>query len=300
MAPVSDRENVGNYLGYLLRRARLRVAHLVALLQDAGTDGSDVALSREYAILLVLSESGGLSQHRLSEQLDVNRSVMVKVIDDLEAREEVVRARDAGDRRSYALSLGPAAPERLADMRRHFDALSRDFTAPLGGRERSRLVALLAELVAPSVREPLPAELLTSPIWLVITAHSRMESFGDEVLAPFGLSMRTYIALAVCSGGAETQTELASHMMIGPAATVDLVDDLERRGAVRRMRSTTDRRSYRIEPTPEGTTLAAAARAAIREAAPRFTDAFGPRAETKVTELIDLLVRLDSEVMEHH
>ena len=69
-----------DYTGYLLRTAFLRAADLAA--RDSDSD----AHPRDAAVLATLQAVGPLSQQQLAKGLDVNRTVMVKLIDGLEAR----------------------------------------------------------------------------------------------------------------------------------------------------------------------------------------------------------------------
>ena len=67
-------------------------------------------------MLSTLEAVGPCSQQQLVEALHVNRSMMVKLIDGLEARGLVERRRNPDDRRSYALyptAAGRAALEAM-------------------------------------------------------------------------------------------------------------------------------------------------------------------------------------------
>ena len=54
-------------------------------------------------MLATLQAVGPLSQQQLAKGLNVNRTVMVKLIDGLEARGLVERVRNPDDRRAYLL-----------------------------------------------------------------------------------------------------------------------------------------------------------------------------------------------------
>jgi len=53
---------------------------------------------------------GPISRHELGEQLGIDRTTMVELIDDLEGQGVVVRRRNAADRRSYSIQLTPQGP----------------------------------------------------------------------------------------------------------------------------------------------------------------------------------------------
>jgi DNA-binding MarR family transcriptional regulator len=284
-----NRNEVASYLGYLLRRARIAAAQLGTDSDPPESLDAEGGRLRCLAILLVIIQHGPVSQQWLAKYLKINRSVMVKLIDVLERRGDVVRARNAADRRSYALGVTASGRAHAKTLSASVRRLSRELATALSAAELRRLVGLLSELVGPRFSPELPRALLDSPIWLITTAHEHMEAFGDERLEPLGLSVRTYVSLAVLSGMARSQTELATHMLIGPAATVDLVDELERRGAARRVRNLTDRRSYSLEVTTEGQRLQVLGREVIAGSTAEFTKNLDRESNE---ELVALLGRL--------
>ena len=92
--------------------------------------------------------AGPISQHELGEQLGIDRTTMVELIDDLEARGVVVRQRNSADRRSYSIQLtakGRTVQKRAAKA---FDAAADEFFAPLKGGERHILADMMRRLIA--------------------------------------------------------------------------------------------------------------------------------------------------------
>jgi DNA-binding MarR family transcriptional regulator len=90
---------------------------------------------------------GPISQHELGEQLGIDRTTMVEVIDDLEARGVVVRQRNSADRRSYSIQLtakGRTVQKRAAKA---FDAAADEFFGPLKARERHILADMMRRLI---------------------------------------------------------------------------------------------------------------------------------------------------------
>ncbi len=295
---MEDRTHFASYLGYLLRRASLHAGQVCEEDQSLAAgqvppdlwSGHDSGYLRDLAMLLVLDRTGPMSQQALAKRLTINRSVMVKLIDALEAEGHVVRARNAADRRSYALEVTPAGREHMSALFEVAREVSRRMCEELSQRETKRFTKLMRALVAPSLpKGAVPEELLALPVWLIVTAQEQMGELGDACLAPLGLTVRTYVALAVLSGTSLTQAELAAHMMIGPAATVDLVDELERRAAVLRTRGSKDRRTYLLSVTPSGAELAVGGRALIADAASSFAASL---EETDHEELLGLLERV--------
>ena len=92
--------------------------------------------------------AGPISQHELGEQLGIDRTTMVELIDDLEARGVVVRQRNSADRRSYSIQLtatGRTVQKRAAKA---FDAAADEFFGPLKARERHILADMMRRLIA--------------------------------------------------------------------------------------------------------------------------------------------------------
>ncbi len=100
-----------------------------------------------YAILAALEEFGPDSQSGLSDRTGIYRSDLVATINELTARELVVRAPDPADRRRNAITL-------TGEGRRHLkrlDALLADaeaeFLAPLSETDRAELIRILKLIV---------------------------------------------------------------------------------------------------------------------------------------------------------
>ena len=91
---------------------------------------------------------GPISQHELGEQLGIDRTTMVELIDDLEARGAVVRQRNAADRRSYSLQLTPKGRTFQRRAAKAFDFAADEFFAPLKAGERRALAEMMRRLIA--------------------------------------------------------------------------------------------------------------------------------------------------------
>jgi DNA-binding MarR family transcriptional regulator len=77
-----------------------------------------------------------------------------------------------------------------------------------------------------------------------------------ELLTPLGLRPRHCAVLEMLRAGSHGQLALARALRVNPSVVVDMVDELERRHAVRRVRDDTDRRRQIVELTEQGRTLA--------------------------------------------
>jgi DNA-binding MarR family transcriptional regulator len=89
--------------------------------------------------------------------------------------------------------------------------------------------------------------------------------------------------------GPVAQRELASALRIQPSNLVSLLDDLERRGLLRRSPDPVDRRRHRVELTSRGRRAVTVAREATRRAE---DDVLGPLSRAERREFHALLVRL--------
>jgi DNA-binding MarR family transcriptional regulator len=96
---------------------------------------------------------------------------------------------------------------------------------------------------------------------LVIERHDRRKAACDAL----DLSYIRIKALLRVAAGASTMRDLAAHLIIDAPYTTVVVDDLERRGLVRRTAHPTDRRSKIVTVTPAGARAAATAERLLGE-----------------------------------
>ncbi|WP_225727009.1 MULTISPECIES: MarR family winged helix-turn-helix transcriptional regulator [unclassified Nocardia] len=126
--------------------ALYRASTLVARAAEihAGAHGLGVG---QHLVLKMLESQGPCSQQALSEELRIDRSVMVGVCDDLESSEYVRRERNPHDRRSYAVTITDAGRARLAEAEATVADFLDDTFAPLTAAERAQLAGLLGKLL---------------------------------------------------------------------------------------------------------------------------------------------------------
>lgn len=74
----------------------------------------------------------------------------------------------------------------------------------------------------------------------------------DLALEPLGLRSREYWLLAVAGAGDISQQEMAHLAGLDPSSLVGILDDLEKRGWVRRQRNPDDRRMQWVQRTEAG------------------------------------------------
>ena len=267
-----------DYTGFLLRNAFLRTSRTST--QHLGPDGHP----RDAGVLMTLITSGPTSQQELVARLNVNRTVMVKLIDGLERRGWVARVRNPEDRRAYALQATAAGRAALEEMLPRLDQAEAEITAPLTAGESARLKALLRALL----HDP-PEELAQRLGFLITKTHHLFHERANLEVEPLGLQIRHFGALKQLAGGVPSQRELADRLNVSTPVIVELVDALEAKGLVERRRDPSDRRSNGLAVTPAG-------RRAVREAQERLEAANGeltaPIGEDGDRELRSLLRKL--------
>ena len=103
--------------------------------------------ARHYGVLAALAEQSPVAQNVLGDRLNIDRSTMVAVIDELEAAGRVVRRRNPQDRRAYQLELTDAGRAVLQEAVRVVDRVQDEVFAPLDHDQRQQLHAMLAALL---------------------------------------------------------------------------------------------------------------------------------------------------------
>jgi DNA-binding MarR family transcriptional regulator len=131
-------EALASRLGYLLKHAQQRLLHAAEpVMAEYGIDG------RELAVLTVLAAEYPLSQHEAAGRLGVDRTTMVALVDELEAKGLVERHRSVEDRRKNIVQLTESGEQCLAGAGRARDEVERVFLAPLGDELRRQFLRAL-------------------------------------------------------------------------------------------------------------------------------------------------------------
>ena len=116
---------------------------------------------------------------------------------------------------------------------------------------------------------------------------------ATERLGPLRLSPRAWGVLStLVESGPLTQIDLATALSIDRTAMVYLLDELEERGLVERVRNPNDRRSFLIHLTASGRQTQRRAAAALAGQAEKLLE---PLDAAQRRQLVDLL----SEVVDH-
>lgn len=102
---------------------------------------------RHLGVLGTLAAAGPLSQRALVDRLQLDKSSMVYIIDELEQQGLAERRKDARDRRIYAVHITPAGRERLAAAQDTAAQAMTELLDPLATADRQRLHDLLARFI---------------------------------------------------------------------------------------------------------------------------------------------------------
>ncbi|MGW5746285.1 MarR family winged helix-turn-helix transcriptional regulator [Amycolatopsis sp. NPDC003861] len=133
---------VSQRLGYLLKHAQLRLAELAEpLYAPLGVTG------RQLALLTLFGDGPAQSQQDGAARLGVDRTTMVALVDELEAKGLVRREVAPGDRRKRLVLLtseGERVREAGVEVTRQAEAL---LLEPLSAEDAERLRAALHQVV---------------------------------------------------------------------------------------------------------------------------------------------------------
>lgn len=278
------------FLGFLLRRAYARSMECLASTLPGDRHPS------EMAVLAAVEAFGPASQRVLGERLAINRTVMVQIIDRLEADGLVARNRDPRDRRSYAVELTDRGRRGVATLdaqvSAHTDCLTERLTMP----ERRRLNELLHALLSTPEGglAGIPTKLRGWTGFLLARAHFVLRGLGKEPLAPLGIEPPHLASLILLDEmGPSSQQRLAGALGVSGTIVVQFVDRLEDEGLVERRRAPDDRRVHLLTVTPEGVKALDAGRRLVAQATDEFTETIGPEGAQDLRRLLTRLLGAD-------
>jgi len=142
-APPAPADFLDRLLGFHLRLAQLRA--FGAFASALGGDGLSPLL---LGTLILIDAHPGINQSELADRLSADRSTMVRLIDQLEARTWVRREVASHDRRSTVPLLTDSGRALLRRAKPRVMQSERELLGPLAPAERAELHRLLRKLNA--------------------------------------------------------------------------------------------------------------------------------------------------------
>ena len=134
-------EELGSSAGFLLA---LLGQEAMRLLRDALTTHD--LKPRQFQILDLLADRGPIGQRELGETMAIDHSILVTMLNPLEADGLVRRERDAADRRRHVVTVTPAGRRRPTNAARAQREAEDALFAGLTEQQRDRLRELLIAL----------------------------------------------------------------------------------------------------------------------------------------------------------
>jgi DNA-binding MarR family transcriptional regulator len=143
------------WTGYLLNQAAMRIRTMTVMaLSPLGLTPPQLRA------LEAIQKEQPLSQTRLGELVNMDRSTIVHVVDHFEALGAASREADPSDRRSHAVVLTKKGIDLLGQAQIRARDVETEFLSPLSDPEREALHGLLHKLFDPS---PCPEEKKSEP-----------------------------------------------------------------------------------------------------------------------------------------
>jgi DNA-binding MarR family transcriptional regulator len=280
--PIELPPPLADQTGYLLHRTFL-VASGFASGEYPHSHGP-----REVAVLGALKVMGPCSQREIAERLGVNRTMMVKLMDDLERQGLVERRRNPVDRRSYALQLTDEGERTLERLEPHAARTESRLTARLDPAERRRL----NELLRAGLRKDfeVPDDLAERTGFLIGKSHFLHREIGNQALAPVGIDVRDFGTMTAIADRPSSQQDIARMLGVSGTLVVQIVDALERRGLVERRRNPDDRRSYVLQLTEAGRKTLERGGEQVAGVVPELTAPIGEEGAAELRRLLRKLL----------
>jgi DNA-binding MarR family transcriptional regulator len=129
--------------------------------------------------------------------------------------------------------------------------------------------------------------------YLLGRAHSAHRAIVERALAPIGLGVKEFGALALLvREGPLSQQRLGERQGVDRTTMVAVVDELERAGLVERRRDLRDRRAYSLQATPRGRRVLELAGEAAKRAEDEFLARLPAGDRRRLKQLLRTLLEL--------
>ena len=145
--------SIGSHqVGKVLGNAGSSTGFLLSMLGEASVRQARAVLARhrlkprQLRILDLLADRGAISQRELGELMAIDHSILVNMLNPLEADRLVKRERDTTDRRRHVVTITSAGKRRLAEADQAFRDAEDAFFASLTAEQRDQLHELLSVL----------------------------------------------------------------------------------------------------------------------------------------------------------
>jgi DNA-binding MarR family transcriptional regulator len=138
--PVLAEELLANTAFLLARVGMLIKSRAIAEFEAAGFS------MYQYSVLATVAAESQASQAAIADALDLDRSQLVGVLDDLEERGLIERRRDPHDRRRHTVSLTPEGKRQLVRLRAVSKRVEETFLGPLDEKTRAALHKTLLDV----------------------------------------------------------------------------------------------------------------------------------------------------------
>jgi DNA-binding MarR family transcriptional regulator len=141
-APARIPDAILDRVGFLLNRSALKMTEIaLKALEPLSLTG------KHLGVLMTLKEAGALPQQEIGKCLQVDRTTMVQIVDDLERLGLVERKENPEDRRAYSLGPTTKGREALTKGLQSATAAEREFLGSLSAKDQKELVRILKQLV---------------------------------------------------------------------------------------------------------------------------------------------------------
>lgn len=138
-----------DWTGYLLYKCAFWIQHDTELaLRELGLR------DRHLMVLAILSADENQSQQDLARHMSLDPTLVVALIDDLEAQGLCKRSRHPADRRRHAITLTPKGKKSYRDAKALAVKVGDSIFAPLERAERAQLTAMLQRVMEPLWGKP--------------------------------------------------------------------------------------------------------------------------------------------------